>query len=51
MSVQGPEAAGQISKAIKSINNLPQLNKSIQVPDILIVGRGGGSLEDLMAFI
>ena len=50
VSVQGPEAAGQISKAIKSINNLPQLNKSIQVPDILIVGRGGGSLEDLMAF-
>ena len=26
VSVQGPEAAGQISKAIKYINNLQQLN-------------------------
>ena len=48
--VQGPEASGQISKAIKQINNLSQLTKNIQVPDVLIVGRGGGSLEDLMAF-
>ena len=50
VAVQGPEAAGQISRAINQINNLSQLNKNIQVPDVLIVGRGGGSLEDLMAF-
>ena len=50
VAVQGPEAAGQISKAIKQINNISELTKNIQVPDVLIVGRGGGSLEDLMAF-
>ncbi len=50
VAVQGPEAAGQISKAIKQINNLSKLTKNIKVPDVLIVGRGGGSLEDLMAF-
>lgn len=50
VSVQGPGAAGQISKAIQNINNLPIINQNIQVPDLLIVGRGGGSLEDLMSF-
>jgi len=50
VSVQGPEAAEQIAKAINNINNLSRLNQNIQVPDLLIVGRGGGSLEDLMSF-
>ena len=50
VSVQGPSAAEQISKAIHNINILPKLNPNIEVPDLLIVGRGGGSLEDLMAF-
>lgn len=41
--VQGDEAAGQIARAIETLNELGDL-------DILIVGRGGGSLEDLWAF-
>ncbi|HNP28209.1 MAG: exodeoxyribonuclease VII large subunit [Nitrospira sp.] len=41
--VQGNEAAGQIAKAIGTLNELDEL-------DVLIVGRGGGSLEDLWAF-
>ncbi len=44
--VQGPGAAEQIANAIDGFNNLP----SDERPDILIVARGGGSLEDLWAF-
>ncbi|MEO6201679.1 MAG: exodeoxyribonuclease VII large subunit [Nitrospirales bacterium] len=43
VSVQGDEAAGQIAKAIGTLNQIGEL-------DVLIVGRGGGSLEDLWAF-
>lgn len=42
--VQGPGAAEQITNAIKGFNNLADR------PDVLIVARGGGSLEDLWAF-
>ncbi len=45
--VQGQQAAEQISQAIYDFNNLP---KSITPPDILIVARGGGSIEDLWPF-
>ena len=42
--VQGDEAAPQIAKAIENLNNFsPAL-------DVLLVGRGGGSIEDLWAF-
>ena len=42
--VQGNEAAGEIVRAIDALNAYePAL-------DVLIVGRGGGSLEDLWAF-
>ena len=41
--VQGQGAAGEISRAIDDLNRLGGL-------DILIVGRGGGSPEDLWAF-
>ncbi|MHA1558760.1 MAG: exodeoxyribonuclease VII large subunit [Alphaproteobacteria bacterium] len=44
--VQGQEASEQITKAIDGFNNL----KGDQKPDILIVARGGGSLEDLWPF-
>ncbi|MEW6381713.1 MAG: exodeoxyribonuclease VII large subunit [bacterium] len=41
--VQGEEAAGEIARAIREFNQWPDI-------DVLIVGRGGGSLEDLWAF-
>ncbi|WP_206458096.1 exodeoxyribonuclease VII large subunit [Anaerovorax sp. IOR16] len=42
--VQGPEAAKDISEGIKNINQkFPDL-------DVLIIGRGGGSLEELWPF-
>ncbi len=43
--VQGPGAAEQIAAGIRGLNALTT-NK----PDLIIVARGGGSLEDLMAF-
>lgn len=46
--VQGVDAAPAISRAIRSFSALPE--SSPYRPDVLIVGRGGGSLEDLWAF-
>ncbi len=49
--VQGDAAAAEITAAIKGFNALPMDGESqIPRPDMLIVARGGGSLEDLMAF-
>lgn len=45
--VQGQGAAAQIAKAVHGFNNLPH---GFDTPDLLIVARGGGSLEDLMPF-
>lgn len=45
--VQGEGAAEKIAAAIEGFNNLPP---GFPQPDVLIVARGGGSLEDLMAF-
>ena len=47
--VQGERAAEQISAAIKGFNGLEQ-DGMVPRPDLLIVARGGGSLEDLWAF-
>ena len=46
--VQGPESAKQIAEAIDKINYYSKNNK--EKIEVLIVGRGGGSFEDLMAF-
>jgi exodeoxyribonuclease VII large subunit len=46
VSVQGNSAASEIANAIAKANRLA---KTLQL-DALIVGRGGGSLEDLQAF-
>lgn len=46
--VQGKGADEQITNAIEGFNKLDGTN--IAKPDLLIVARGGGSLEDLMAF-
>ena len=47
--VQGEDAARQIAAAIAGFNRLPEGGPAPR-PDVLIVARGGGSLEDLWAF-
>ncbi len=47
--VQGEDAAAQITAAIEGFNRLPERG-AVPRPDVLIVARGGGSLEDLWAF-
>ena len=47
--VQGDNAAPQIARAIRGFNALGD-GDSVARPDVLIVARGGGSLEDLWAF-
>ena len=46
--VQGQGAEVEIAKAIEALNRAPSLG--LPVPDTIIVGRGGGSLEDLWNF-
>ena len=46
VSVQGPNAAESIIKAINGFHSKIYEKK----PDIIIIARGGGSIEDLMAF-
>lgn len=47
--VQGDGAADEIAAAINGFNALP-VTGDLRRPDLLIVARGGGSLEDLMPF-
>jgi len=42
--VQGQQAPGQITAALEL------LNKSSNLPDVIVITRGGGSLDDLAAF-
>jgi exodeoxyribonuclease VII large subunit len=49
VKVQGEGSAEQIAAAIRGFNALPERGK-IPRPDLLIVARGGGSLEDLWSF-
>ncbi|NDF11587.1 MAG: exodeoxyribonuclease VII large subunit [Proteobacteria bacterium] len=44
VAVQGEAAAGQVAEAIRGFNAMKDR------PDVLIVARGGGSMEDLWAF-
>ncbi|MFN0053375.1 MAG: exodeoxyribonuclease VII large subunit [Planctomycetales bacterium] len=43
VAVQGEGAAAQIARALQTVHRLPEV-------DVVIAGRGGGSLEDLWAF-
>ena len=49
VKVQGEGSAEQIAAAIRGFNALPEGGR-IPRPDLLIVARGGGSLEDLWSF-
>jgi exodeoxyribonuclease VII large subunit len=49
VAVQGEFAAEQIAAAIRGFSALPE-GGPVPRPDVIIVARGGGSLEDLMAF-
>jgi len=49
VAVQGEAAAGQVAAAIEGFNSLPP-DGPVPRPDLLIVARGGGSIEDLWAF-
>ncbi len=49
VAVQGNGSAQQISNAINKFNQLTD-QTNIKKPDLLIVARGGGSLEDLWSF-
>lgn len=46
VAVQGESSAFQVSEAIDGFNKLPGEQK----PDLIIVARGGGSIEDLWSF-
>jgi len=55
VTVQGDGAAEQIAAAIHGFNSIPSAGLKtpdgvIYKPDVLIVARGGGSLEDLWCF-
>ncbi|EWY40358.1 exodeoxyribonuclease VII [Skermanella stibiiresistens SB22] len=49
VAVQGETAAAQVAAAIKGFNGIAPGGR-VPRPDLIIVARGGGSLEDLMAF-
>jgi len=49
VAVQGENAAAQVAAAIEGFNRLSP-GGTVPRPDLIIVARGGGSLEDLMAF-
>ncbi len=48
VKVQGLDAPQAVADAVAAFNDLPA--GDVQRPDLLIVGRGGGSTEDLWAF-
>src|SRR6202041_2524322 len=49
VAVQGEGAAEQVARAIEGFNRIAS-GGPVPRPDLLIVARGGGSLEDLMPF-
>ncbi len=49
VAVQGKACASEVSRAIRGFNAMTQ-GGALPRPDLLIVARGGGSLEDLWGF-
>ena len=49
VAVQGERAAAEVAAAIRGFNAIAA-DGAVPRPDLLIVARGGGSIEDLMAF-
>jgi len=49
VSVQGSAAADEVIKALKNVESLAKIGK-IEPVDIIVIARGGGSLEDLWPF-
>ena len=49
VAVQGERSAKQVSNAIDQLNQLSK-ETNVKRPDLIIVARGGGSLEDLWSF-
>ena len=47
--MQGELCADQVRKAIRGFNAIPRLDAHLR-PDVIIIARGGGSIEDLWAF-
>jgi exodeoxyribonuclease VII large subunit len=49
VAVQGPACAGEVARAIAGFNAL-EPGGAVPRPDLIIVARGGGSIEDLWGF-
>lgn len=49
VKVQGEDSAAEVAAAIRGFNALPSKHP-VPKPDLIIVARGGGSLEDLWSF-
>ena len=49
VNVQGQGAADQIAAAVEGFSHMPG-TADLPCPDLVIVARGGGSIEDLWAF-